>query len=382
MEKKFWLSLLIWYTTTACFGIQSRKFLKDESTTEAEPPKVTALENTNRRDSLRVTILCELCFLTGICLCAILRRKEDKYAWKILPRNKLALVFNIGAVHTVGTWMTIKSLQSSGVVTTYLIKACEPLTTMVLARVISRVTFSVQVISAAVVLAMGLVLSAVPLDILTDVDALSGSLRNCFPAIASNLCFSVRSVFTKIQTKQSSDANASLSQWTSIAQFQLISLISLFFLAVFFAVEGLYWLSWEPSIELYSATLVLLVTIGISHAVYSLSSFSVLRHVTPPTHSVLNVMKRIFVLAVSSVISLTVPRATQIVGGALSAVGATIFWNGRINAEDAYKDKDMRTTAVPESQLYPTEMILSTWKSMFTFLFTGAILMVYASSTT
>lgn len=384
METRFWISLVIWYSSTALFGIQTRKFLLGDtpSSSEAlgteENPQSSFLRV---HGSLSVSLLCLFCFLVGVGLCALLRRKEENYVWTLITWSQLPLTVNIGLAHAVGTWMTVKSLQTSGVATTYLVKACEPLTTMVLAKLISRATFSKQAVLAAFILGIGLVFSAVPLEILADEEAFRESLRNSSPAIMSNLCFSTRSVFTKIQTRQSTKTGD--GGWTSIAQFQFISLLSLLLLGVFTPVLAFYMTfigveATNSGVLTGLDAVFTMVIIGVSHAVYSLSSFSVLRYVMPPTHSVLNVMKRISVLIVSALVSLKLPRASQFSGAVMATTGAILFWRSRSQGTSGVDSKS--SPNLPEPVLLPREKLLSTWSSVAALIVLGTTGILYVAA--
>lgn len=146
-------------------------------------------------------------------------------------------------------------------------------------------------------------------------------------AMASNFCFSARSVYTKVLNASHSHA------FDEINLFYAISWIGLVFLLPIMAVmeggellqivsgakSGLY-----SEIDFYSVA-VLLCMNGAMFAVYNLASYAVLRRTELVTHSVLNVFRRVFIIAFTCVYFHIQLSAVSIVGITIATIGVLLF---------------------------------------------------------
>lgn len=166
-------------------------------------------------------------------------------------------------------------------------------------------------------------------------------------AIGSNLCFSGRSVLTKVMISKAANTNPnySINSYDEINLFAAISIRGLLFLLpITVIIEGTALFSVVQSTiksgnngeliisnsETDSSTslltiLVLLFMNGVTFACYNLMSYLVLKRTELVTHSVLNVFRRVFIILFTTVYFHTILSPFAVGGVIIAIAGVLLF---------------------------------------------------------
>ena len=213
------------------------------------------------------------------------------------------------------------------------IKAAEPLSTVFLGLILLKESYSRYTYSSLIPICGGVALSCYNNDVF---DLVGFSM-----AMASNFCFSARSVYAKMLSALSRGTH-SLDE---INMFFHISIIGLLFLIPITAVfEGQRIMEMifdntaatrltQESLQIHrhevdanvTTLLFLLVMNGTMFAAYNLASYVVLRGTELVTHSVLNVFRRVFIIGFTSFYFQAPLRMMSIIGIGIATGGVLLF---------------------------------------------------------
>ena len=140
-------------------------------------------------------------------------------------------------------------------------------------------------------------------------------------AMASNLCFALRAILSKNLAKMD---EFSLYYLVSVRSFIVTLPIWVVFEgpAVVTAIRDGSWTGHLQSSEMWGA----LLACCVFHFLYNQISFVVLSFVTPLTHGVLNVVRRMVVIAASFVMSRTLPSTEMAAGIGMVFGGAGLYF--------------------------------------------------------
>ena len=196
------------------------------------------------------------------------------------------------------------------------VKAGEPLSTVLIGLIFMREVYGQGTYLSLLPICGGVALACYNND--------SFQPYGFFLAIASNFCFSARAVYTKILNSTSS------VPIDDITLFSAISMKGLIFLApVALLMEGSQlweYLSTGSRAHTSVYAMVLLIALnGATFAAYNLASYMVLRQTELVTHSVLNVFRRVFIIAFTSVYFQLPMSMVAAAGVGLASVGVLVF---------------------------------------------------------
>lgn len=218
-----------------------------------------------------------------------------------------AIVYTLGFLFTN---LAFKLINASFVET---VKAGEPLTSVILGTLFTGEQVSGLALSALLPIVAGVAMSS-----LGDVSFNTGGL-SC--ALASNVCFSARSVFTKRLQKAHTIKAVHL--------FHHVSRIGLVFLCIPAALV----MEWNPIQQLLTSSSVddlmrlacLMGFNGLMYSSYNLLSYMVLERVPLVTHAVLNVMRRVVIIVATSIYFSTPMSSLNAAGIVTALLGVSLY---------------------------------------------------------
>ena len=183
-----------------------------------------------------------------------------------------------------------------------ILKGIEPLVTFVLAIFLYRTggMFTVEILLSILVICVG-ASSFVVWDS-------SFNIWGVIAALASDIAFPVRNIFLK-----------RIAWENALQKYTLLSLLSATFLMPAFLAKLLIRQSfWYANIEYSTLS-------SLFHFLYNFTSISVLQNVTPLTHSILNLSKRMFVVVLNIIYFLTPLSKNMLFGLLTFFLGITVF---------------------------------------------------------
>lgn len=198
------------------------------------------------------------------------------------------------------------------------VKAGEPFTTVLLGLILLKESYSRSTYLSLVPICGGVALACY-----------SGETLNMWSfslAMASNFCFSARSVYTKVLNTTHAHSFDEINLFYAISWIGLIILLPIMavmegpdLLAIVSGAHGKY-----SEVDFYSV-LVLLCMNGAMFAVYNLASYAVLKRTELVTHSVLNVFRRVFIIGFTCMYFHIELSFVSIVGISIATVGVLLF---------------------------------------------------------
>lgn len=321
--------------------------------------------------------------LTGLLLLRVTRGRPQRLPTNIRAWAPLA---PMALVQAMGNLTTTQSFGASAVSFTHTVKASEPLFTAVIARLImgERLAFS-------------LYLSLLPLIagvIMVSLTELSFTWFGLLMAVASNACFATRSVLIGHQVARQKKREAERSEIMKEEERQMVAtggkpaagavsrplaelgldelhlddVNNFFYVCTFSAVllfplflvtEGSAFA--EVVLQQHAAgeytLLTQLAVTGVGHYVYTLCSLMLLARTSPITHVVVNAMRRVYVIFLSTYLRdghLRSLNAQNIGGTLLVLVGAA--WFGQAQPRGGDSTRYMRFDS--DSSLTPFALLL------------------------
>ncbi|XP_008808381.2 xylulose 5-phosphate/phosphate translocator, chloroplastic-like [Phoenix dactylifera] len=216
--------------------------------------------------------------------------------------------------HTIGHISACVSFSKVAVSFTHVIKASEPVFSVVFSAFLGRF-YPIQVWLSVLPIVAGCSLAAV-----TEV---SFNAQGLWTALISNVGFVLRNIYSKQSLQDFSHINGlNLYGWISI-----VSLLYLFPVAVF--VEGSRWpggfqraLAAVPSPWTFYWWVLLS---GIFYHLYNQSSYQALDKISPLTFSVGNTMKRVVVIIASVLVFRNPIRPLNALGSAIAILGTFLY---------------------------------------------------------
>lgn len=238
---------------------------------------------------------------------------------KLQPCPKITKSFIVALLgpalfHTIGHISACVSFSKVAVSFTHVIKASEPVFSVVFSSFLGD-TYPLTVWISILPIVMGCSLAAV-----TEV---SFNFQGLWGALISNVGFVLRNIYSKRSLQNFKEVNGlNLYGWISI-----ISLLYLFPVAVF--VEGSQWVQgYHRAIEAVGkpSTFYLWVLLsGVFYHLYNQSSYQALDDISPLTFSVGNTMKRVVVIVSSVLVFQNPVRPLNALGSAIAILGTYLY---------------------------------------------------------
>ena len=252
---------------------------------------------------------------------------------KLTGRPEQSHVRGIGFTYALGFLLTNAAISVAAPSFVETFKSSEPLSTVGLAALIlgdrERLTTLLALLPIVIGVAMASHGSA------------AFSLVGMAMALCSNLAFSGRAVLTKSLKRHHA---SSLPAGSDAVLFYHVSRIGFWLLlpcACLLDVRYVLARLSDPSATLSScAYLVALLLInGCAHALYNGVSFLVLAKVPIATHAVLNIVRRVLLIAVSATVFVTPITTFNWIGVGMTAAGVALFARSKHVHDDAGKNK-------------------------------------------
>ena len=285
----------------------------------------------------------------------------------LLKRPKLDLVgwwrrySNIALCHGLGNLASIYSFGAGAVSFTHVVKACEPVFSAVLSRIVLRTEISPAVSLTLVPIVAGVAIASAKELSFTWVGFLSG--------LASNLFYQLRIVLAKVEMSrpgegsgsggvgaeaggdyssspqspsaqvdkeaQSLEAPSSFTSSSAVAMspaniFRILTILAalqLTPLALLFEGRTMF-STWAGAVSSGAPVDYLvgnLVVSGVSYYLYNEVAFWILALVTPVTHAIGNTIKRVVIIFASILILKTPVNAQGILGSAIAIAGTLAY---------------------------------------------------------
>ncbi|XP_010942965.1 xylulose 5-phosphate/phosphate translocator, chloroplastic [Elaeis guineensis] len=216
--------------------------------------------------------------------------------------------------HTIGHISACVSFSKVAVSFTHVIKASEPVFSVVFSAFLGRF-YPIHVWLSVLPIVAGCSLAAV-----TEV---SFNAQGLWTALISNVGFVLRNIYSKQSLQDFSHINGlNLYGWISI-----ISLLYLFPVAVF--VEGSQWLGgFQRALSALPSPWTFywwVLLSGIFYHLYNQSSYQALDKISPLTFSVGNTMKRVVVIIASVLVFRNPIRPLNALGSAIAILGTFLY---------------------------------------------------------
>ena len=231
----------------------------------------------------------------------------------------------LGLVHAMGHISTCLSLNAGSVSFTHVVKSAEPIFASIFSAILLKQVFPTYVYYTLIPIILGVSLASTDSSIF--------SLVGFLTAMASNVCYQLRSVLAKVQMTASSNSktlNATSTQLSPANIFRLVTISAAFIsLPFMLLIEGPQIVPvWNVALKSGVSLSSLLSNICISSwsfYLYNEVAFWVLGVVNPITHSIGNCLKRVVVIALSSVILRTRHSWLSIAGCILAVLGTLAY---------------------------------------------------------
>ena len=247
------------------------------------------------------------------------------WALKLQPVPKVSkqLIIDLAPValfHTIAHVAACVSFSKMAVSFTHVIKASEPVFSVVFASLFMGAKFS-----GATYLSLIPIVGGCSLAAMKEISFAWGGLSG---ALISNLGSALRSVFSKKRLNEYTDIDG-------INMYALISVISLCYLApVAYFVEGSTWAAGWASAAASAGSNIKFIQLlslgGVFYHLYNQVSYQALAGIGPVTFSVGNTMKRVAVIVSSVLFFKNYVSPLNWVGTGLAVLGAYMYSNSKI----------------------------------------------------
>ncbi|KAA8494823.1 Triose phosphate/phosphate translocator TPT, chloroplastic [Porphyridium purpureum] len=240
-----------------------------------------------------------------------------------VPKVPLLILLEImpmALAHAAGTIGLVFSMASVSVAFTHIVKSLEPVFNALFGLVLADVNFSWPVYLAIVPVVMGVSICSIS-------DA-SYSHFGLVSAMVSNVGYSYRNVRSKIFLHREDVSALSLDAVNLFAVIQALSACCVLPLVLLFEMpQSLEQGFWTRLLETNSSRFALrdLALAGICFHLYYEAAFKVLKYLHPLSHSIINTLKRVFVIGASIVVFHTSMNPLNGLGCVVALLGAGLY---------------------------------------------------------
>ncbi|OAY69651.1 xylulose 5-phosphate/phosphate translocator, chloroplastic [Ananas comosus] len=234
-----------------------------------------------------------------------------------LSRRFVAALLGPALFHTVGHISACVSFSRVAVSFTHVIKASEPVFSVVLSAALLRQFYPLPVWLSVLPIVAGCCIAAAT-EVSFDAAGLSG-------ALLSNVGFVLRNIYSKQSLREFADVVDGLNLYGCISVVSLLYLVPAALL-----VEGP--AAWAAGLRSAAASApspgafyAWLALSGVFYHLYNQSSYQALDDITPLTFSVGNTMKRVVVIAASLLVFRNPVRPLNALGSAVAIFGTFLY---------------------------------------------------------
>uniref|UniRef100_A0A7S0ZCN0 Sugar phosphate transporter domain-containing protein n=1 Tax=Timspurckia oligopyrenoides TaxID=708627 RepID=A0A7S0ZCN0_9RHOD len=236
-----------------------------------------------------------------------------------LSMENIKAILPIAIAHTVGHVATVASLGSVAVSFTHVIKSMEPFFNVIGSAIVLRSVFPTPVYVSLLPIVAGVIVASV--------SELSFTWLGFASAMLSNLAFTGRNIFSKLNMDKPKGENMD-----AVNLFAVIQIISSVILAPFaLAVDGLQlkaaWTAATTGAHALTNSQLLstLFVSGLFFQLYQEVAFLALNSVHPVTHAVANTMKRVVIIITSIFVFQNPVTLANMSGSAIAIAGVLIY---------------------------------------------------------
>eukprot|EP00186_Timspurckia_oligopyrenoides_P001120 CAMPEP_0182445040 /NCGR_PEP_ID=MMETSP1172-20130603/3300_1 /TAXON_ID=708627 /ORGANISM="Timspurckia oligopyrenoides, Strain CCMP3278" /LENGTH=383 /DNA_ID=CAMNT_0024640737 /DNA_START=67 /DNA_END=1218 /DNA_ORIENTATION=+ len=248
------------------------------------------------------SLYCTLAWLTGL-------RVKPNVSWGLL---KAMLLPAFG--HTIGHVMSCLSFSLVAISFTHIVKSAEPVFGAVMAGLVLGETYTLPVYLTLIPICVGVALSSA--------SELTFTMAGFLTAMASNLAFALRNVFSKI-TMGDYKKDPTMTPANSYGLITIISfLMELPFCLL--ADKGIPSLISPKGIP-EATVLKFVMASSLLYHLYNEVSYSALDNVSPITFSVGNTIKRVIIILTSIIVFRTKVLPLNAIGSAIAIIGTFLY---------------------------------------------------------
>jgi len=223
------------------------------------------------------TIYCALMYLFGA--------KKASFE-RPITSTEMKAIFPPAAMHAIGHVAANLSFAAVAISLTHTVKTLEPAFNVILAKVILGEATPLPVMGALVPIMVGVAMASAA--------ELSFNWYGFISAMMSNLTFGFRAVWSKKAMKEIKLGSTAIYAWTTfISCLICIPGVFIFEPAVFPAIQQ------QIAEKGAVAFATPLISVGLLYHLYNQFAFNTLARVTPVSHGVCNVVKRVVIIATS-----------------------------------------------------------------------------------
>lgn len=232
-----------------------------------------------------------------------------------LPGKEAMVLGGVALTYTLGFYFTNLAFSLAHASFVETIKAAEPISTVVLAYVLIREVERASTYASLIPVVFGVAMASS--------GEAGGSLAAVLITIGSNFGFSARAVLAKQLKRDHPNSPSAISDICLFFHISWMGLLVLLPLALFSEGTALRIATSSSGFNLARFVSVMLLN-GLAYTAYNQFSFMVLSRVSTATHAVLNVCRRVCVIATTTMFFGTPISLVNMVGIAIAVAG--FFW--------------------------------------------------------
>jgi len=229
-----------------------------------------------------------------------------------ITTKELKAIFPPAAMHAAGHVAANLSFAAVAISLTHTVKTLEPAFNVILSRVILGEATALPVLGALVPIMVGVAMASAA--------ELSFNWYGFISAMISNLTFGFRAVWSKKNMKEINIGSTAIYAWTTlISCFICIPGVLIFEPQVFPAIQQQIA---EKGLVTFATPL---LSVGLLYHLYNQFAFNTLSRVTPVSHGVCNVVKRVAIIATSVLFFGNTLTTQTKIGTAIALFGTYLY---------------------------------------------------------
>ena len=289
----------LWWLANTLATIASKSVMRGGDTSSDSTSGLTLAFK-----DLRWVELTALQHLVGAVLAGVWIKIRKKSLWPSQARKQRTLILVAALGNVVGNAATNAAYSLITSSTAQVIKACEPLFTFALTALLYR---KYEALDSSKLLSVVIIVAGAGAFLMSDA---SFNLWGVAAAMTANTAFPTRNIFLK---KLSDIWDNPIQKFAVMSAFSVVFLLPVWLMKVIF-VSG------------FSTNHVFDTTISsFFHTTYNLASITVLESVSPVTHAILNISKRLFVISANIVYFQNPFTLSMLIGLMVLLVGCYLY---------------------------------------------------------
>ena len=266
-------------------------------------------------------LLCSVQFYTAFLLLGFVSSQfgsQKRDSWKQMHKTNKLIIAYISVAYTAGFIFTNIAFSISKTSFVETVKSAEPLSSVFLGYIFFHDELSKATLACLCIICFGVALACM--------GETQFQMAGFLFAVLSNLCFSLRSVYTKLYFKSFPNTLDEVVLFYYISAIGAVILIPLTLLfdgqSVLVHITVL---RNENSFSISLNTISLYLLNGLAYSTYNLMSYLVLTRVVLVNHAVINGFRRVFIIVVSTFYFSITMNALNITGCVMATVGVVAY---------------------------------------------------------